>query len=655
MDRATTTWEVWQGLSFGCVQCHSHPYDPIKHEEYYDFLAFFNNTVDDDTNAHRPVISVPQDVSKYPEMNTLIGKIHGLEKAAHDFWIGVDRKTEWLPVNKLEATSKTAAMSVVAVDEFAEFRADDNAKSKSTYLLTATPPPALKELTAFRLTYLPKNEKTALTDAEWGASLEHIALEKISTEGKSTPVALTDVIPDEPHPEYDPLNSLREKGSGWGTHYKFFRPRHATFVLGESLTLAEGETLRFRLRNGGTYLSSFPMVAKRGRIALTGERLWISGQSDPALKSIRSDLASAKAAARKIPSVKTPVMREREPEQARIISFFERGNWLAKGDPVTEANVPHVFPPLKKHSEKADRLDLANWIASPENPLTARVAVNRFWLEMFGIGIVPTPEDFGSAGEKPTHPELLDTLAVEFSTDMNWSVKTLLRKFVTSATYRQANTVTPELYELDADNRLLARGPRQRLTGEMARDTSLAVAGFLNRDIGGSPVFPPLPPGVWKPFDGQKWDTPAEGDPQRYRRALYIFWKRSIPYPTFMTFDAPSREMCSKRRMPSNTPVQALAVMNDPAFHECSKGLARRMKNEAEGDLSEKLSFGYRAATSRTIDSARLAELTDLFNTLEETYKSDPTLMQGLAATPDGAAFTVVASVLLNLDETLSR
>ncbi|QTN32129.1 DUF1553 domain-containing protein [Akkermansiaceae bacterium] len=656
MDRNVTTWEVFQGLSMNCVQCHSHPYDPIKHEEYYTSLAFFNNARDDDGPGNFPVLPIPLDHADYPKANGLIEKISTLERDIHDTWLTVDAKTLWLPVSKLTASSPTAEMSVVEKDGFAEFRATDNAKSGSVYTLATTPPAELTTLTAFRLTYLPKDEKKALTDAEWGASLNHIKAEKITADGKAEPLILTDVIPDEAHPREDPLGSIRGKGGAWGTHQKFFRPRHATFVLGKPVSLAAGETVRLILKNGGTYLASFPMVAKRGRIAFSADPAWIAMQSDPGIASARRELQQAKADLAKIPNVRIPVIIERAPEHSRLTNFFNRGNWLDKGDVIPAADTPHVFPRLKPDGEKPTRLDLAKWLASPQNPLTARVAVNRFWLELFGVGIVPTPEDFGSAGEKPTHPELLDTLAVEFATDMKWDIKKLLRKMATSATYRQASAVSPELHELDADNRLLARGPRQRLTGEMARDAALTASGLLHPQAFGEPAYPPLPPGVWKPFvDGGRWKTPEPGNPQRYRRAVYTYWKRSIPYPTFSTFDAPSRELCSKRRMPSNTPVQALAVLNDPAFHECSQALARRMKNEAQGSASDRISFAYRAVTSRPITPDRLTELTALYDELEKTYSSDPTLMKGLAGTPDGAAYTVVASVLQNLDEAITR
>jgi hypothetical protein len=655
MDRNVTTWEVFQGLSMGCVQCHSHPYDPIKHEEYYTSLSFFNNASDADAAGRAPLLPIPLDHANYGKANKLIDRISELEETIYTKWMAADNSSAWLPVTKLTASSKTAEMSIVDKGGFAEFRATDNAKSGSVYTLVATPHEALTSVSSIRLTYLPKDEKKALTDAEWGASLNHFTAEKITADGKAEPLKLSDVIADEAHPIHDPLGSLQKGGDGWGTHYKFFRPRHATFILEKSAAIAPGDTLRLTLQNGGTYMASFPMVAKRGRVALSSDPAWIDMQTDPEIVSARRELRESSGELAKIPSVAIPVITERPPEHSRVTNFFNRGNWLDKGDVIEASDTPHVFPRLKSESGKPTRLDLANWIASPENPLTARVAVNRFWLELFGVGIVPTPEDFGSAGEKPTHPELLDTLAVEFATDMGWSIKTLLRKYVTSSSYRQANAVTPELHELDADNRLLARGPRQRVTGEMARDVALTASGLLHPQLYGTPVFPPISPGVWKPFVGGKWNTPEPGEPQRYRRALYTFWKRSIPYPTFSTFDAPSREMCSKRRMPSNTPIQALAVLNDPAFHECAQALARRMKYDTDGSLEEKISLGYRATTSRRITPDRLQELANLYETVEQDYKADPKLLEGLAGTPDGAALTVVASVLLNLDEAVNR
>jgi hypothetical protein len=655
MDRNVTTWEVFQGLTMGCVQCHSHPYDPIKHTEYYTSLSFFNNTRDADALNDLPFLPFPLDAANYPKTNSLLDRISKLKQSIHQNSLAIDAKSSWLPVTKLTAASPTAEMSVVMQDGYAEFRASDNARINSTYTLTTAPPSSLSNLTALRITYLPKDEKKALTDAEWGSILSHIKVQKISVDGKAEPLELIDVIADEAEPLHEPTDSLNENELGWGTHYKFYRPRHATFVFKSAIALAPQEKIQITIQNGGLYLASFPMVAKRGRIAFSSDPAWIALQTDPAVVSARTELAHAKAELKAIPSIQIPVIEENPAQLSRITNFFNRGNWLDKGQAITASNTPQVFPALKAESAKPTRLDLAKWIASPQNPLTARVAVNRFWLELFGVGIVPTPEDFGSAGEKPTHPELLDTLALEFAGEMKWSIKTLLRKLVTSAAYRQSSVVSKELHTKDAENRLIARGPRQRLTGEMARDAALTASCLLHHQLSGAPTFPPLPPGVWRPFDGSPWQTPAPGDPQRYRRAVYTYWKRSIPYPTFFTFDAPSRELCNKRRTPSNTPIQALAVLNDPAFFECAQGLARRMKNEFQGSIGEKISQAYRATTSQKITPEQLLTLGKLFDDLNQTYTKDPKTMADMAGTPDGAAYTIVASVILNLHDAITR
>jgi hypothetical protein len=300
-------------------------------------------------------------------------------------------------------------------------------------------------------------------------------------------------------------------------------------------------------------------------------------------------------------------------------------------------------------------LALAHWLASDKNPLTARVAVNRFWLELFGVGLVPTPEDFGSSGEKPTHPELLDTLAVRFQGEMKWSVKALIRELVLSAAYRQDSRVSAELAERDLDNRLLARGPRQRLTGEMVRDHGLKVSGLLTDRQKGLPTFPPLPTGVWTPFDGDKWNTLTKGAEERYRRSVYTYWKRSIPYPVFSAFDAPARELCSKRRIVSNTPLQALTTLNDPAFQEFAEGLGKRMLQEFKGSDAERLAQGYRLTTSQKITPNRLQELSKLLAEMKQHYVSHPEEMKKMAKTADEAAYAVIASVLFNLDESLIR
>lgn len=645
IDRVNTTWEVWQGLTFGCVQCHAHPYEPIKHEEFYRFMGFFNQTADADISEDLPKLPVPLDPARYAEANRLTNQIHEAENVLHEVRSRINAATPWQPARSITATADKAKLTISEIDGIEEYRADANAAAGATWKLTF--PAALPVLTALRVEFLPLDETTASHTPEWGAVLQQITVEMLDAGGKATPVKLHEVIADEAHPFFDPNGSLQGKGRGWGTYTKTFGPRHAVIVLADPLTLAADTRLRVTLRNGGMYLASFPLISKRGRISLTGHPDWITHRHDTRVTGAAAALAAARKSLQAIPSTTLPVMAERDPAFPRATHVFTRGNWLNKGQRLESPGTPGLFPPLRaEHPAKPNRLDLARWIASPGNPLTARVAVNRFWLELFGTGLVPTPEDFGSSGERPTHPDLLDTLAMRFATDLKWSIKSLLRELVTSAAYRQDAALMPELARRDPANRLLARGPRQRLTGEMVRDQSLAAAGLLSAHYGGPPAFPPLPAGVWNPFTNDPWKTPEPGDEARYRRSIYTYWKRSIPYPLFTTFDAPARDLASKRRLPSNTPLQALTVLNDPAFQEAAAGLAKRMLAQGGSSPDTRLAFGYRTATSRAITADRLTELRTLLQQLQ----------RGAAQAPsDDAAFTVLASVLLNLDESLTR
>ncbi len=637
MDRMSTTWEAWMGISFGCVQCHSHPYDPIRHEEYYHFMEFFNQSADADLAEDLPKLPVPIDPARYAESNALLMQIHNAEQSLHDTRQKIDASTRWTLPQGMSAEAKKAILTVSEENGIPEFRADPNVAAGAEYFLTFNT--GLSTVTALRLQLLPLDIEKAKHTPEWGGIIRQIQLEVIAADGKATAVALHEGVADEAHPPFDPNLSIQGHDRAWGTYSKIHTPRYATFILAAPLSIPPGAKLRVTLKNGFIYSASYPMVAKRGRITLTDETQWIEHRNQAEVIAVKQRIAEARAKLKAIPSVATPVMKERDSAFPRATHFFVRGNWLDKADLIKESNTPALFPPLQKEGVRATRLDLARWIASPQNPLTARVAVNRFWLELFGTGIVPTPEDFGSAGEPPTHPELLDHLTIRFSTDHKWSIKAMLRELVMSSTYRQDASITEELLERDPANRLLTRGPRQRLTAEMMRDNSLTVAGLISHQLGGKPIHPPLPPGVWKPFVKDDWITPPPGNPARYRRAIYIYFKRSLLYPLFTSFDVPPRDLASKRRLVSNTPLQALTTLNDEAFQEAAAALAQRMKAAAPNDLKAAIAHGYRLTTSREITPDRTAELIGLH--------------EKIATSPD--ALTVVASVLLNLDEALTR
>jgi hypothetical protein len=318
-----------------------------------------------------------------------------------------------------------------------------------------------------------------------------------------------------------------------------------------------------------------------------------------------------------------------------------------------------------------NRLGLARWLVSPEQPLTARVTVNRYWQLFFGNGLVKTAEDFGSQGELPSHPELLDWLAVEFR-ESGWDVRHIVRLIVTSSTYRQAAQVTPALLARDPDNRLLARGPRLRLLAEFIRDQALAVSGLLDRRIGGASVLPYQPKGLWEELasrsDGANWTAQVyvqSHGRDLYRRTMYTFWKRASPPPTLVTFDAPDREVCVVRRARTNTPLQALVLMNDPTYVESARKLAERLMHEAKSP-EERIALAFRLCTSRRPSTRETAILKKVFDAQLAVFTKDARAARKLLSVgesprdpslPTGelAAWTTVASVILNLDETITK
>ena len=343
-----------------------------------------------------------------------------------------------------------------------------------------------------------------------------------------------------------------------------------------------------------------------------------------------------------------------------------RGNFiLARGDyrnktEKVSAEVPSMLPPMPKDAPR-NRLGLARWLVDPEHPLTARVAVNRYWQNYFGTGIVKTSEDFGSQGDAPSHPEMLDWLASEFVRS-GWDVRALQRLIVTSAAYRQSSRVTPELHERDPENRLLARMSRFRLPAEMVRDNALAVSGLLNSKIGGPSVFPYQPPGIWEDiafgaeFSAQSY-TPDQGD-NLYRRSMYTFWKRTMPPPSLNTFDAPDREKCTVRRLMTNTPLQALVLMNDPTYVEAARVLAERTLKEGGKDDAHRIAYAFERATARKPSAREVAVLRDVLRqqpATEKVIRIGDSVPDAKLNPAELAAWTTVASVILNLDETITK
>jgi len=388
--------------------------------------------------------------------------------------------------------------------------------------------------------------------------------------------------------------------------------------------------------------------------------------TSPIFEPLVKQLGERKEQFTKIEASITGTMVMREREKPRETFVLMRGEYDKPGEMV-EPNVPASLPPLPT-SAPPNRLGLALWLVDPAHPLSARVTVNRFWQQSFGTGIVKTAEDFGSQGEWPSHPKLLDWLACEFVAS-GWNIKHLQRLIVSSATYRQSSRGTPESFRKDQENRLLARGPRIRVDAEMIRDTALAVSGLLVNEFGGKSVRPYQPDGLWKtiayPTSTTSTFAPDSGG-KLYRRSLYTFWKRTSPPPSMQTFDAPSREKCSVRRARTNTPLQALALMNDEQFVEAARHLATRMMTEAGPEASDRVVFAFRLATARAPHDEETRILLDLYQAHREEYQSDGEAaleLVGVGASQyDGtldvaelAAWTMVANAILNLNESITK
>jgi mono/diheme cytochrome c family protein len=400
----------------------------------------------------------------------------------------------------------------------------------------------------------------------------------------------------------------------------------------------------------------------QGEIDKQKEKLrWVQPDVIPQATNVRiKELTEQQAA---VKPLTVPIMHELQGKERRKTNIQHRGNFLDIGKEVSEGT-PAAFPPLPPGAP-LNRLTVAKWLMSEDNPLTGRVIANRYWEQIFGIGIVSSSEEFGIQGELPYHPELLDWLATELIR-LKWDTKAFIKTLVMSAAYRQASKVTPELQQRDPDNRLLARGPRFRLSAEMVRDQALYVSGLLSPKMYGPPVKPPQPTLALAAAFGSGIDWQPSPGEDKYRRALYTTWRRSSPYPSMATFDAPNREVCTVRRVRTNTPLQALVTLNDPVYIEAAQALARKVVAEGGKTPSDKARYAFRACLSRPPQDDELKRLVALYEKTITQLKPFPDQAKSLATEPLGpapqganvtelAAWTVVGNVLLNLDEMVMK
>jgi mono/diheme cytochrome c family protein len=704
VDRLNTTFAAWMGTTMSCAQCHNHKYDPFTTKEYYQIMAFLNHTADADADDEKPTMKVFK-----PGQREELQKLRDAEKAAEK---ELDDAVSGLEFAQAQAAWETTVASELTAWEAldpAEFKSEGGATLRKnntrsivaegvnptddTYVITA-PAPAGR-LTGVRLEALETGTEKALGRHENGGFVLRTFDLLIKPGANDSPKAAAwkNVSADFSQKDFDVTNLLTGKADGWAV--ATFEPknrvrRSAYFTLAEPVELIEGATLTFTLRHSdkhpGANLRRFRLYTTsaktvgpptklpddvRAALAVAAGKRDVKQRAavrdhyksiDPALKPLRDGVAAAKKTAdtfdAKIPISSVMVELEKPRETRRHV----RGAYLTKAEVVT-AGTPASLHPLAA-SQPTNRLGFARWLVDTNNPLTARVIMNRFWEQYFGRGIVETIEEFGKQGEPPSHPELLDWLAAEFMRT-GWDMKSMHKTIVMSATYRQTSRGPPDLAQRDPNNRLLARGPRVRLEAEMLRDQMLAVSGLLSGKIGGPSVMPPQPDGVWQVvYSGDKWETSKGED--KYRRGLYTFWRRTAPHPAMVSFDAPSREFCVLRRNRSNTPLQALTTLNDPAAIEAAQALARRVAASSGNGVKQKAVFAFRTVLARAPRTEELNRLVALYDRELAHFKHDAKaadmLAPGSAGKPsaatgiaEAAAWTVVANVLLNLDEAITK
>jgi mono/diheme cytochrome c family protein len=692
-DRTETTGTVWLAHTVGCARCHTHKYDQISHREYFGLYAFFNNA--DEANAR--VGTSAGALATFERENAVhAGRLRALEKKLRAARAGL---AERFPSWEKETAARMAALEgrqpeavpLTLTGVKARSGAQFSGQADGSWLVSGAE--ADTEVVTFAVELPP--------GPIGGMRLEVIPDASLPAQGPGRSPGGNFVLSEievrtGPGGELQRFHSAKADFSqsgwavagaidgrtdtGWGIGGGIGKPHQATFFFVRPVDGRRQRELTISLvqaHRGRHGIGRFRMVALAGetvesalpaevaRLVSIGSEKWTNegreiildwlARLDPVVSGLTDEFAGLEAAGPKPPLMEVRVLAERaKPRDTRLL---HRGEFLSPREPVGPGT-PAVLPPLRPRGEtegRPDRLDLANWLMAPENPLPARVMANQIWMHLFGEGIVRTPSDFGVRGERPSHPELLDWLASELVAH-GWSRKHLIRVILMSATYRQASGFRPDLQQADPRNVFLARQNRLRAEGEIVRDLHLAAAGLLSRKTGGPSVFPPMPPEVAAVSyaNNFKW-TESKGE-DRYRRGMYTFFKRTAPYPDLMTFDCPDANVASVRRNVSNTPLQALTTLNAATFAEASLALARRLlaSPEEAGD-AVRLERAFRLCLIRSPRPDEIRVLEELLQEARAYYAAHEAETAKLGGEIETAAWTATARILLNTDEFITR
>lgn len=648
-DRVGVTVNTWMGLTMRCAECHTHKYDPITHKEYYQFLDYFNQTEDYDAKDDRPHHSFYPEGrgSEFRKLDERIAELREKREAEPSPWDFLSPST----------ASSSGGSELEILDDGSVLATGENPKHDD-YTITVTVPAGSHR--GLRLETLPdESSNNNVGRSNEGAFI----MSQVQVLRGEQELSLTAATDDFHQANYGATHLLQKKinaKKGWGVNHPqlgYTAKREAIFDFAEPLSVQEPTEITVIVRHRGEWAG---MNAARVRLSLTEEESPVAKHRKKQLDPIGRELSSL--VAKRNGPVRVPVIAERDENRRRETHINIRGNYLTHGEKVSAA-VLETFHPFPEGAPQ-NRLGVAEWLVHEDNPLTARVTANRLWAQIFGIGIVETEEDFGSQGTLPTHPDLLDWLAVDFQSN-GWDRKRFLKQIVTSTTYRQTGKATPESLEKDPRNQFLSRGPRFRLYAEVVRDQALAVSGLLSSKLYGPPVYPPNPIKRYvNAFTGGMVWNVSEGE-DRYRRAVYTYLKRSQPHPLFETFDMATREVCNLRRFRTNTPLQSFQTLNDEAFVEAAQALAKLMIENGDS-LEEQISYGLRRALLRPVDERKVAVLTELYNETLPQYanaRADAAKFAGYAEDASisdtdlahHAALTVVGNVILNLDGFLTK
>ena len=699
VDRMDTLGKAFLGLTLNCCQCHDHKYDPFTQKEYYQLFAFLNN----DDEAFLEVPSADQQRQR----DEIRARVRGLEdKARGEAKYLPERMAAW----ERDLAEAAGTWQVLDPTEWQNFATKFEKQEDGSLLGGGDLQPGsvmrvwaetqLTNITGFRL------EALANANLAYGGpgliGKGAFLLKEFTVEASplhdptvTNHIHFRRALADQEAPGFAVAKAIdgnTEKG-GWAPaltpdqrnrdHWAVFEAdaplgfpggTRLLFTLHQSFdgeSKLEGHMLgclRLSLTTNASPLRLDPLTAAQRQVLAipTAQRsaeqqrelFTVFRRTDPAFAGLNQQIGAAWT---NWPYPATTLVLQSHP-RPRVTHVFKRGDRLRPGE-VVEPAVPALLPPLGAGAP-LNRLGLARWIVDPRQPTTARAAVNRFWFEYFGQGLVTTPEDFGTRADPPSHPELLDWLACEFR-DSGWQVKRLHRLIVTSATYRQAAKVTPELYARDQYNRLLARAPRLRVEGEVVQDIALSVSGLLNPRIGGPSVYPPIPGSVGDTvYGGFAW--PETQGAERYRRGLYTFWKRSLPFPTLIAFDAPTGENSCPRRARSNTPLQALTTLNEPVFVAAAQALALRVLKEGGADNSARADYLFQLCTGRRPTANERRHLLAFWDEQYRYFEDRTTAAISVAVSdvkqlpPEVnlhkvAAWAMTSRAVLNLDETITK